>query len=206
MARLTRISLFLALTVLAVQGCTTLRQIAALRAVDFALERIHGVRIAGVLVDRLRDGRDLRPEDMLRIAMAVQRGRVPLELVADVEAYNPRDSEVSARLVKMAWGLFLRDRQTVRGLVDRDFVVAPGDSVTIAVPVELDLYEFFREDARDLRDLAVGLADDDRAAEIVRLAIRPTLTTPVGPIEVGEITLRPGERRTVQVAGLPSGP
>jgi hypothetical protein len=201
--RFARLALLAALLTVAVQGCTTLRQIAALRAVDFALGRLHGVRIAGIVLDRLQGGRDLRPEDMLQIAQAVARGRVPLELMLDVEAHNPRDSEVSARLVKMAWGFWLRDRETVRGVVDRDVLVAPGETVTVAVPVELDLYRFFSDDAGELRDLARALSDDRRTAEWVKLAIRPTLTTPLGPVEVGEITLRPGERRTVQVAGLP---
>src|SRR5688572_24977521 len=202
MKRFARIAILLALTAVAVQGCTTLRQIAALRAVDFALERVHGVRIAGIVVDRLRGGSDLRPEDILRIADAVRRRSVPLELMLDVEAHNPRDNEVSARLVKMAWGFWLRDRETVRGVLDRDLLVAPGETVTVAVPVALDLYRFLGDDAGELRDLARAFADD-RADEGVKLAIRPTLTTPLGPIEIGEITLRPGERRTVQVAGLP---
>lgn len=187
---------------LALGGCVGLRQIAALRAVDFALDQIRDVRVAGVWLDGRTDPRDLRPDEILRIASAVRRGSVPLAFTVDVAATNPRESAVAARLVKMGWTLWLRDQPTLDGALDREVLLPPGERVEVPVPVALDLYRFVRDDADGLVELVTALAGG-RAPAGLRLAVRPTITTPVGPLDVGEITLRPGERAERTASATP---
>src|SRR5262245_56074273 len=107
--------------------CATLRQIAALGQVDFALDRVGEVRLAGVPVEGRRSLGDLSITDAAKVATAVAQRAVPLTFTAHVGAENPSTNSVSARLVALAWTAYIQDRRTVSGGLDREYVMAPGE-------------------------------------------------------------------------------
>src|SRR5688500_4831221 len=59
-------------------GCATLQEIAALRRVDFELDRVTRGDLAGVDLERYRAGGGLSPVDAGRVAVALGRGELPL--------------------------------------------------------------------------------------------------------------------------------
>lgn len=180
---------------LLIAGCATLRQIAALRQVDFAITRIVNGRLAGVELDRIRSYSDLTAADALRIGSAVAQRELPLEFTVNVEATNPADNNVTARMTRLRWTLLLDDRETIAGDVDQPVELPPGVPRVIPVAMRLDLTDFFDGPARSLVDLALAVVGENSESRTVTLRAVPTIETPLGPIEYpGAITIA---RRTV---------
>jgi hypothetical protein len=168
---------------LAVTGCATLQQVAALRKVEFDLDRVSGATLAGVQLEGKRSYRDLGTADVARLLAAVAARDVPLSMTVHVEGTNPPTNTVSARLVRMDWTLLIDDEETVSGKFDQEVVFAPGQPTDVPIPVELDLWDFFSGRAEDLfahAQAATG-ADGSRTMTLA-LEASPTIDTPIGPI------------------------
>lgn len=170
--------------VLLLSGCATLRQVTALQDVEFSLEGASGGTLAGIPIASTRSYEDLGTLDVARLAEAVSRGELPLETTLLVRASNPADN-VRARLVGLDWTLFLDDRETVSGAVDREYVLEPGEPVTVPVAVKLDLLDFFDRQLRPLVDLALVAAGAGEPHR-VRLEATPSIRTRLGPIRYPE--------------------
>jgi hypothetical protein len=168
------------------QGCQTLREIAALRSVDFALDRVMDAELAGVELERIRSYRDLRTTDVARIGAAVASGELPLSFELIVAARNPEENRVQARMVRMAWTMLIEDRETISGVVDETFTLPPGELRNIPVAVRLDLVEFFDANLRDLVELAVSATGQGGEPTTIKLEAVPTIDTPLGAIEYPE--------------------
>ncbi|MDX1495501.1 MAG: hypothetical protein R3253_15645, partial [Longimicrobiales bacterium] len=163
-------------------GCATLQQIGALQNVDFMLQGVSDVRLAGVDFTRVRSFSDLSFADAARLASAVQNRDLPLELQLDVVATNPEDNYADARLVQMDWTLFLEDRETVSGVVDREISLPRGEPTAVPVRVGLNLVEFYEGNAQDLFELALALAGQGGEPKEVAVEALPTVQTSLGPI------------------------
>jgi hypothetical protein len=98
-------------------GCATLRQVAALRKVDFSLQGTTGGTLAGISIESMRSFEELSALDLGRLTGALSRGKLPLTATLLVRASNPADN-TKARLVALDWTLFLDDRKTVSGVVE----------------------------------------------------------------------------------------
>jgi hypothetical protein len=184
--------IILAVVGLAVSGCATLQEIANVARLDFRLDRLAELRLAGVDLRNVRSYEDLSPVDVGRIAFAVSRNELPLEFVLDVEAANTRSDAGRARLTRMDWTLLLEGRETIAGRLDREYVVEAGSSTTIPVPVTFDLIEFFDGNATDLAELVLSLADAGGSPKNVALRAVPTIDTALGSFRYPEPILIEG--------------
>lgn len=164
----------------AATGCTTLQEIAALRSVEFALVGASGGRIAGVPIDSVRALEQLGITQMATLTAALARGAMPVEADLLVRASNPPDN-AQARLVRLAWTLFLDDQETVTGFTERDVVLPAGQPVDIPVRVQVDLLDFFDRQLTQVVNLGLALAGAGNRQR-VRLEAIPTIQTPLGPI------------------------
>ncbi len=164
-------------------GCQTLRELTALQRVDFALDRVRNLRLAGVELDGIRSVSDVGGLDLARIAAAVASGDLPLEMDVLVDALNPADNPTQARLVRMDWTLLLENRETVSGSLANAVVLEPGVTTSIPISVGLDLVDFFEGSSRDLVDLVLSLAGEGGSTKNVALRALPTIDTALGPIQ-----------------------
>lgn len=172
-----------------VAGCAALEQLAALRHVEFALDDVDGVRLAGVNIDHLSSPQQLDATSAARIGAAFARGEMPLAFVMHVGAENPSENPVAARLVRMDWTLLLDDVDTISGIFNDDRLIQPGERTRIPLSMELDLLQFFQHNLPRLINL--GFAVGGYGEQEVALRFRPTVTTPLGPITYpGHITIR----------------
>lgn len=163
-------------------GCTTLQEIAALREVDFALDRVTNLRLAGSDLSGVRRASDLSLAAGARVAAAFASRELPLSFQLHVRAENPSGNGVTARLMRMRWTMFLEDRETVSGSIGREFALAPGQPTDIPLDISLDLLEFYERSAADLIELALNLAGAGGEPKNVRLSAVPTIETPLGAI------------------------
>ncbi len=183
------IPLLLAVLVL-VPGCTTLQQVAALRQVDFDIDRVSNAFLAGVDVDRVRTYGDLRATDVARLTAAAARREMPLAFTLHLNAENPADNPAPARLVRLDWTLFIDDTETVSGVYNDERLIEPGRTADIPVGIELDLFRFFGDNARDLIDLGLNLAGAGGSPTRLTVRAQPTINTAFGPIRYpGTITI-----------------
>ena len=185
----TRCTLALAALALAA-GCATLRQVTALRQVDFSLAGVQDGRLAGVDLRRIASYGDLSALEIGRIALAVTRRDVPLEFRVIIRADNPADNRTAATMVRLAWTLLLDDKETINGVLDTNVTMPPGQTSYIPLPMRVNLREFFDGPAQSLVDLAASVAG--LRSQPTRIAVRavPTIHTPLGPITYpGAITL-----------------
>jgi hypothetical protein len=177
-----RWTLALAAVTAGLAGCATLRQITALRQVDFSLAGVQDGRLAGVDLRRIASYGDLSAVEVGRIALAVTRRDIPLDFRVMIRADNPATNRTAATMVRLAWTLLLDDRETISGVLDTAVTMPPGQTAYIPVPMRLNLREFFDGPAQSLVNLAASVAGLN--AHPTRIAVRavPTINTPLGPI------------------------
>ena len=163
-------------------GCASLQQLVALRQVDFSLGAVGNGRLAGVDLSRISSYGSLTAVDLGRITLALAQNDLPLEFQVNVRAENPADNKVTARMIRLAWSLYLNDKETISGTLDTTFTLPPGAPVTIPMQMRLNLLQFFDGPAQSLVDLAASIAGLNRDSTKVSLRAVPTIDTPLGPI------------------------
>jgi hypothetical protein len=173
------------LALLGLSGCATLNQLRALEDVDFSIDRLAQVRLAGVDVTRVRSFSDLGFADGAALAAAVADRDLPLFLELQILAENPAEN-YDARLTEMEWTLLLEDRETVSGRLDREIMLPRAQDTTFPLAIELNLIEFFDGNARELYNLAASLAGVGSEATDVELRAMPVIQTPLGRIAYPE--------------------
>lgn len=170
------------LLLLGAVGCAALQQVLALRQVEFNLDGVRNGRLAGIDISRVRSYRDLSAVDLGRIALALSRDDLPLEFQVDVGAVNPTDNQTAATMTRMAWTLYLNDKETIQGMVDSSVTMPAGAKVVIPIRMRLNVLEYFDGPAEDLVDLVASLAGLEADPTRVTLRAVPTITTPLGDI------------------------
>ena len=153
-----RMAGILVLALAAVAGCATLSQVAALRKVDFNLDRVSAATLAGVRLEGKQSYSDLNTTELARLAAAVATKNVPLVMTVHVQAENPATNSVSARLVQLDWTLNIEDQPTVSGRLAQEYELPPGQVTDVPLAVEVDLWDFFSGRAQDLFGLALSAA------------------------------------------------
>jgi hypothetical protein len=108
--------------------------------------------------------------------------QVPIELVAHVGATNPAQNKVVARMVGMGWALYIGDRQALVGDLVDAIAIAPGRTTDVPLSVRFDLLQVASGGAHDLFDLAMAIAGQGTLKKDVRLELKPTVNTSLGPI------------------------
>jgi len=167
---------------MAVTGCTAVREVANLRKVQFAIDRVAQPRLAGVDVSRVQSYDDLRTTDILRLGSALSDGSLPLSFTLHLDAENPSSNSVNARLTQMDWTLLLEDKETVSGRFEREVVLPPGEPKGVPFDVELDLVRFFDDNLQGLVDLATAVGGE-APPRTIKLRVQPTANTRFGPFQ-----------------------
>ena len=165
---------------IALPGCGTMRAVDALRHVDFELDRVTGVRVAGMPIDDVRSPDDLTTTQGARLAAAVLTGDLPVDCDVIVRATNPASNPVAADLLRMDWTLLLDGRKATSGVLDRRYTIAPGQAVDIPVHVALNLGDLLRHHGPNLMRLALALAGESSSPVEVSLRVVPLIDTPLG--------------------------
>ena len=163
-------------------GCASLQQFAALRTVDFSLNRVSSPRLAGIDLQQVRSYEDLGYADAARLALALVQESLPMDFRLHLRAENPTDNSTEARLMRMDWTLLLQDRETVSGVFEEEVLLPPGQPQDIPLLISLDLVDFFEGSAQDLLELALSIAGQGGAPKEVALRASPIVDTPLGPI------------------------
>jgi hypothetical protein len=162
-------------------GCRAFREVSNLKEVQFRIDRVTDAQLAGISLTDVRSYEDFGGLDLARLGSALAEGRLPLSFQLHVEATNPEENTLNARLTTMDWTLFLEDRETVSGTFDRTIVLRPGQPTDVPVDVSLDLAELYNENLQQLVALATAVAGEGPPTN-VKLKVQPTIQTRLGPM------------------------
>jgi len=143
---------------------------------------VSDVRLAGIRIGAGSTYASLGLADAARLTAAVVAREVPIEFIAHVDASNPPENTVSARMVDLGWTLFIEDRQMLAGDLGGAVAIAPGRTVDVPLNVRFDLLQLGSGGARDLFDLALAIAGQGSLQKDLRLELVPTIETSLGPI------------------------
>jgi len=187
----------LVLSILMLQGCATLGEIARtltnLKHLQFRLDNISDFSLAGIGIDRKSQLRDFSIADGIQLLAAFRNHRLPARFLLNVEARNPNDgsggtTRTISTLTRFDWRLLIDDQPTISGGIDRPLEIpGTGQSTVIPLRLELDLYEFFGQGGYDdLLNLALALGGQRGDISRVALDAQPSVSTPLGDITYPE--------------------
>jgi len=166
----------------ALSGCATLQQLAALRSVDFSIDRVSNVRLAGVDLSSVSSYRDLGIADIGRLTLAASQRQLPMDFQLHLTAANPADNSADARLVRLDWTLLLQGRETISGVFADETLLRRGQPTDVPITMSLDLIDLFEGSAQDLVELALSLSGQGGSPREVTLRATPSVDTALGPI------------------------
>ena len=192
-----RIVILSAFIVTFLGGCSVLNTIANLQKLQFKVENVNNFQIAGVPISGKTSIKDINMTNALQISQIFTQKKFPAQFVLNLAAMNPNTgtsstTKTDATITNLEWRLILDDTPTVSGIVNNPITIpGNGQSVVIPLTIQLDLYEFFGNQGYDkLLNLAFALGGAHSDLNRLKLDIKPTVRTPLGPIQYpGRITV-----------------
>jgi hypothetical protein len=164
---------------------------------QFKLGRVNNLSVAGIRFNDKSKLSDFNVADAATLMMNFTSGKFPMSFTLNVLAKNPNDGtggtkNTSAVLKSLAWRLFLDDKETINGNIDRGIEIpGVGQETTIPIDMSLDLIKFFRDtEYSTLINLALALGGVQGSSAKIKLKAVPTVETVFGPMKYpGELTI-----------------
>ena len=160
-------------------GCGAIKEMAQFREVTFRVDRVEGVTLDGLQAHQLMEG-DVSPIDVVRLGLAIKQGDLPLTFDVVLDAYNPPENGVTARLAELSWRVYLEDNPLVEGVLTEGIRILPGEEVEVAVPVTVNVLEVVQNNLPDALALARSLAGIGGTPRTLRIEVVPVIETPLG--------------------------
>lgn len=168
-----------------------------LQRLEFKLDNVNQFRLAGVNLSNISSVSDISLVDGIKLTQAFASKKLPAQFVLNVDAKNPNDGnggskQSAATLTSFDWKLYIDDKETIAGDINKDFTIpGTGQSETIPLVMNIDLYEFFgNKGYDDMLRLALAIGGQNGSAARLKLDARPTVKTSFGNINYpGRITI-----------------
>jgi len=126
---------------------------------------------------------------------AFASGRFPADFTLNLIARNPNKGSGSnsgtATMTTMSWRLLIDNTETVNGNISQPITIpGAGQETTIPMNISVDLVQFFRTVGYDvLLSKAFGIGGRNGSSHNLQLRISPEISTFIGPMRLGEITV-----------------
>jgi hypothetical protein len=190
------IIILLSLVISGIQ-CSVYESFTNISRLQFKVGQVDGFQINGVSISNKSKLSDFNALDLLNISSSFAQGTLPASFVLNVEAKNPNDGtggypKSDATLQGFKWRLFLDDKETVSGDIDKPVTVpGTGEIATIPIRINLDLLKFFNDKGYEsIINLALALGGNQGSSSKVSLYATPTVSSPFGNIKYpGELKL-----------------
>jgi len=174
---------------LGIYSCSLYQAARNLQRLKFKISGIEDFRLMGVSLTGKTKLSDLSWSDAVKLKDLVSLKSFPVQFVLNLDAYNPNDGKTNpiksdATITSMDWRLVIDDVPTISGYINTPISIpATGQSITIPMTMELDLYKFFSDRSYDkLIDLALALGGLNSDLTRVKLDIKPSVKTILGSI------------------------
>ncbi|MBD3408987.1 MAG: hypothetical protein GF419_02175 [Ignavibacteriales bacterium] len=175
---------------LSVQGCDLYETIVNLTRLQFSLDDVDNLNVAGVTLDDKNDISDVTTSEVFTLTSALLSGALTTSMTLNVEALNPNDGSggyqrTKALIKAFPYNLQLQEKRVVSGDIEEPISVpGTGEVEIFKLGVEFDLLEIFSfvgyEDALNMT-LQLNASDND--ATTLALQALPVVGTEYGDIE-----------------------
>lgn len=175
-------------------SCATLNALAGLGRIQFKLNDVQSVRLAGIDVTNKHSVSDFSVMDGLNLMNAFSSGRFPLTFTLNVAAKNPNAPNAAygaLQVTDFPWRLLLDGHETISGNIGAPVgVPAGGTTAMMPLQVTVDLKQFLADKGyNDMLNLAMALSGQGGSSHI-QLKATPTMSTPIGKLRYpGELTV-----------------
>ncbi len=163
-------------------SCATLNALSGLSRIQFKLNNVQSVQLAGINIANKHSISDFSVMDGINLAAAFASGHFPLTFTLNVDARNPNSPGASSfvnslQVTQFPWKLLLNGQQTISGGIGAPVGVPSGGATTvIPLQVSLDLKQFFgNQGYAQLVQLALALSGQGGASQVQLLA-QPTMS------------------------------
>jgi LEA14-like dessication related protein len=170
-------------------ACSVIETATNLQKLKFKVSGVNDFRLMNVSLSGKTNITDLSWSDALKLKDLLTMKSFPVSFVLNLDALNPNDGKTSpiksdATITGMEWRLLIDNVQTISGNINSPISIpSSGQSITIPIQMDLDLYKFFSNKNYDkLIDLALALGGMNNDLTRVKLDIRPTVKTMFGNI------------------------
>ncbi len=159
----------------------------------FKLGSVEGFDLAGVKIKNMNSIKDLNIMDGPKLLSGFTSGNMKSKFTVNLIAKNPDTqggSKESSSLIKsLDWRLLIDNKEVLDGEVNNITVPGVGKSVTIPIPVTVDLMKIVGDAGYEsIINLALALGGKSGSSSRLTLKIKPTIDTFLGGISMpGEI-------------------
>ncbi len=196
---------FLLLTSFVSFSCTGLMDaMKNVQRLHIKLGNVVNMKVGGVSIADKNSITDFNLLDAANLLSSFTSGHLNTSFTLNVLAKNPNDGtggtpNTSAVIKSLGWRLFLDDAEMINGNITQGIEVpGVGKETTIPIDMNLDLLSFLQGQNYDhLMNLAMAIGGKNGSSARVKLAVKPTVDTFLGPITYpGEITVVDKEFRS----------
>jgi len=174
---------------LGIYSCSLYQAAQNIQKLKFKISSINDFRLMGISLTGKTSISDLSWSDALKLKDLITLKSFPIQFVLNLDAYNPNDGNSSpiksdATITSLDWRLIIDDVPTINGNINTPITIpASGQSVTIPLMMELDLYKFFSDRGYDkLIELALALGGLNNDLTRVKLDVKPSVKTIFGTV------------------------
>lgn len=162
---------------------------------QFKLGKVDGLNMAGVNLSNIKSINDLNILQGADLLGAFATGKLPTKFTVNLIAKNPDtypggNAESSSLIKGLDWRLLIDNKNIISGEIDQPITVpGVGKSVTIPIPISIDLLELFTNNSyENIMNLALAIGGKSGTSSRLTLKIKPTIDTFLGGISYpGEI-------------------
>jgi len=155
-------------------GCGVNKQAQQIKALEKCRYRVisaSNISVAGTDVKRLMNNQDINLGSLPALAFGLLRKDVPLRATVNMEIENPAGN--LAAINQFEYKILINNQELADGFVDRQVSIAAGQTVTVPVAVNVNVYQFI-SNARVMSEISDFLRGGDRKG-LVTLKIKPSI-------------------------------
>lgn len=192
---------FLAFFAFSWQACNVVKDItntlADIGKLTFKIDNVSNMAVSGINLSNKRNLSDVSAGDILKLTSAFATKKFPAQFTLNVLATNPNDGtgnkkKTNATITSLDYRLILDDVNTITGDISSEIIVpGSGQSTILPLSMGLDLFQFFgNRGYESIVNLALAIGGVNGNPAKVKLDIKPTVRTPLGPMAYpGRITV-----------------
>jgi hypothetical protein len=170
--------LLICLTAVTLMGCGVnkqAQQIKALEKCKYKVLSASNISVAGTDVKRLMTNQNINLGSLPALAFGLLRKDVPLHATLNMEVMNP--SGYDAAINEFEYKILINKQELATGFVNRLVNVAAGQSITVPVDLNVNVYQFI-SNAKVMAEITEFLRGGSGGSErkgLVTLKIRPSI-------------------------------
>jgi hypothetical protein len=152
------------------------RQLQTLEDCIYEIRSADSIYIAGRDVSKMINKNSINLSSMPEFAWAFLRKDVPLKARINLKIKNPTNQD--AAINRFEYLISVKGQQLANGLVNQKISVAAGDSITVPVSIQANIYQILSNGNTMQEILAFMKGGNDAATEkkgIVTLKIKPSI-------------------------------